>query len=190
MTLGRQHCAHRHGKMNVGSARSKTPNMYGNTLRGNRESLDLPAEQIGQRDASGSLRTHAEDVRTQAVGWLHSTWEIPEQTWNDLGSGGDGGKATSQREDASEFHAPDTEPDDGYERDAGAPTMNRASSNRHDESSSPAARAGCGNPARPDPRGGRSAMTVPTATRRSRTPLRTARFIQAQSCSILMQLGV
>ncbi len=80
--------------------------MHGNILRGNRESLGSPV----QRDASGSLKTHAEDARTQAVGWLHSTWEIPEQTWNDLGSGGNGGKATSQREDASEFHAPDTEP--------------------------------------------------------------------------------
>jgi hypothetical protein len=52
-----------------------------------------------------------------------------------------------------------------HERDTGAPTMNRASRNRHDESLTPAARAGCGNSARPDPCGGRSAMTVPTATR-------------------------
>ena len=84
--------------------------MHGNILRGNRESLGLPVECVEQRDALGSLRTHAEDVRTQAVGWLHSTWEIPEQTWTDNGCGGDGGKATSQREDASAFHAPGTEP--------------------------------------------------------------------------------
>ena len=82
--------------------------MHGNILCGNRESLGLPAG--SERDASGSPRTHAEDERTQAVGWLHSTEEILEQAWNDNGCGGDGGKATSQREDASEFHAPDTEP--------------------------------------------------------------------------------
>jgi hypothetical protein len=127
MSLGRQHCAHRQRKTGGGSARSKTPNMHGNILCGNRESLGSPAGKHGQRDASGSLGTHAEDVRTQAVGWLHNTWEVSEQTRNYLGSGGDGGKATSQREGASESHAPDTEPDDGHERDAGAPTMNRAS---------------------------------------------------------------
>ena len=58
-----------------------------------------------------------------------------------------------------------TQSRDRHERDADVPTMKRASSNRHDKSLSPAARAGCGNSARPDPCGGRSAMTVPTATR-------------------------
>jgi hypothetical protein len=85
--------------------------MYGNILCGNRESLSSPAG--SERDASGSLRTHAEDERTQAVGWSHSTWEVLEQDWNDNRCGEDGGKATSQREGASESHAPDTEPDEG-----------------------------------------------------------------------------
>jgi hypothetical protein len=60
-----------------------------------------------------------------------------------------------------------------HERDAELPTMKRASSNRHDESSRPEARAGCGNSARPDLCGGRSVMTVPTATRSIHSPLLT-----------------
>jgi hypothetical protein len=108
MTLGRQHCACRQRKMSVGSARSKTPNMYGNISCGNRESLGLPAG--SERDALGSPRTHAKDERIQAVGWWNSTWEVPEQTWNEYRCGGNGGKDTSPREGASESHAPDTEP--------------------------------------------------------------------------------
>ncbi len=81
---------------------------------GNGESLGLPVEPVGQRDASGSLRTYAKDARTQAVGRLHTTSEVPEQTWNGNRGGGDGGKATDQREGGSVPHAPGTEPDDGH----------------------------------------------------------------------------
>lgn len=40
---GRQHRAHRQREMGAGSARSKTPHMFGNALHGNRESRSLPA---------------------------------------------------------------------------------------------------------------------------------------------------
>jgi hypothetical protein len=72
-TLGRPHYVRRQRKTSVGSARSETSNMHGSTLCGSRESLGLPVEQDGRWDASGSLRTYAEDARAQAVGWLHST---------------------------------------------------------------------------------------------------------------------
>jgi hypothetical protein len=126
MTLGRQYCACLYREMSAGSARSKTPNMYGNISCGSRESLGLPAG--SERDALGSPRTHAKDERTQAVGRSHSTWEVSEQAGSESNrGGGDGGKATDQGEGVSESHAPDSEPDDGHARDAGAPTTKRAS---------------------------------------------------------------
>ena len=45
---GRQHWLHRHGEVQLGPARSETPCMYGNTLRGNRE---IPRPSAGQRAA-------------------------------------------------------------------------------------------------------------------------------------------
>jgi hypothetical protein len=42
---GRQHRMHRNRKAHLGSARSETPGMYGNTLCGNREIPSPPAEQ-------------------------------------------------------------------------------------------------------------------------------------------------
>src|SRR6516225_11218332 len=64
-------------------------------------------------DASGSLRTHADDERTWEVGQTYSTWEVPEQC-RAIGCGGDGGKRSGQREPARAKRVPDTEP----ERDA------------------------------------------------------------------------
>ena len=61
-------------------------------------------------DASGSLRTHADDERTWEVGQPYSTWEVPEQG-RTTGGGGDGGKRTGQREPAPAKRVPDTEPD-------------------------------------------------------------------------------
>ena len=58
---GRPHYVRRQRQTSVGSARSETSNMHGNTLCGNRESLCLPAEKNGLRDASGSLRTPTDD---------------------------------------------------------------------------------------------------------------------------------
>ena len=42
---GRQHWVHRHRKVHQDPARSQTPCMYGNTLRGNREIPRLSAEE-------------------------------------------------------------------------------------------------------------------------------------------------
>src|SRR6516165_9770845 len=61
-------------------------------------------------DASGSLRTHADDERTWEVGQPYSTWEVPEQG-RTTGGGGDGGKRTGQREPAPAKRVPDTEPE-------------------------------------------------------------------------------
>src|SRR6516165_540830 len=49
------------------------------------------------RDASGSLRTHADDERTGEVGQTRSTGEVSEQR-RATGGGGDGGKGSGQRE--------------------------------------------------------------------------------------------
>ena len=61
-------------------------------------------------DASGSLRTYADDERTREVGQTCSTCEVPEQGWA-TGCGGDGGKRFDQREPATAKRVPDTEPD-------------------------------------------------------------------------------
>src|SRR6516164_6861106 len=62
------------------------------------------------RDASGSLRTHADDERTGEVGPTRSTGEVSEQR-RATGGGGDGGKGSGQREPASAKRVPDTEPE-------------------------------------------------------------------------------
>ncbi len=62
---------------------------------GNWESLGSPTGKMAPRAAKGSLRTEAGDERSQAVGWRHSTGEVPERRAR---SGGDGGKAASHRE--------------------------------------------------------------------------------------------
>src|SRR6266436_8564561 len=61
-------------------------------------------------DASGSLRTHADDERTREVGQICSTCEVSEQSWA-TGGGGDGGKRSDQREPATAKRVPDTEPE-------------------------------------------------------------------------------
>src|SRR5260370_15144965 len=71
-------------------------------------------------DASGSLRTHADDERTREVGQTSSTCEVPEQG-RATGGGGDGGKRSDQREPATAKRVPDTEPD-GRAQCAGAGT--------------------------------------------------------------------
>src|ERR1700691_5714217 len=74
----------------------------------------------GSRDASGSLRTYADDERTREVGQTRSTCEVPEPS-RTTGGGGDGGKGTGQREPASAKRVPDTEPEGRAQR-AGAGT--------------------------------------------------------------------
>src|SRR6266404_2313377 len=60
-------------------------------------------------DASGSLRTYADDERTWEVGQTYCTGEVPEQR-RATGNGGDGGKGSGQREPAPAKRVPDTEP--------------------------------------------------------------------------------
>src|SRR5215211_5574076 len=64
-----------------------------------------------------SLRTQANDERSQEVGQTHSSNEAREQSWPSderyrRGNGGAGGaKGFGQREDATAKHEPDTGPD-------------------------------------------------------------------------------
>src|SRR6266478_8778441 len=71
-------------------------------------------------DASGSLRTQADDERTREVGQICNTCEVSEQSWA-TSDGGDGGKRSDQREPATAKRVPDTEPD-GHAQCAGAGT--------------------------------------------------------------------
>src|ERR1700730_15148448 len=71
-------------------------------------------------DASGSLRTYADDERTWEVGQTYCTGEVSEQC-RATGSGGDGGKRSGQREPAPAKCVPDTEPG-GRAQCAGAGT--------------------------------------------------------------------
>src|SRR4029077_20918684 len=67
-----------------------------------------PEQQL-PRDASGSLRTYADDERAWEVGQTYCTGEVPEQR-RATGSGGDGGKGSGKREPAPTKRVPDTEP--------------------------------------------------------------------------------
>ena len=55
---GRQHRAHRSGKVCQASARSETPSTHGSTLRGNREipTLPRPASDLGRIGKSEDVR--------------------------------------------------------------------------------------------------------------------------------------
>src|SRR6202040_3122607 len=84
-------------------ARTETPRM------GTGRSQVRPGPQL-LWDASGSLRTYADDERTWEVGQTHCTWEVLEQR-RATGCGGDGGKGSGQREPATAKRVPDTEPE-------------------------------------------------------------------------------
>ena len=68
------------------------------------------------RSASGSLRTHADDARTQEVGRSHSTREPLEQTRPD-GCGEGGGKGIDQGESGGRNHACGRRADTGMPSD-------------------------------------------------------------------------
>src|SRR5207249_2248318 len=88
-------------------ARSKTLARMDTSHTGTGRSRVHP--EVVLRDASGSLRTHADDERTREVGRIHSTGEVPEQSQTD-GSGGDGGKESDQRKPEPAKHVPDSAP--------------------------------------------------------------------------------
>src|SRR5437899_9891809 len=69
---GRPHRVHRYREVCQSPARSETPCTYADTSRGNREIPSSPRAQLPW-DASGSLRTYADDGRTWEVGQPRST---------------------------------------------------------------------------------------------------------------------
>jgi len=99
---------------------------------------------------------HAGHARRRGVGSRRSTNEAAEQRGASLGGGG-GGKGANQGEHRPEPHAP------GTARARRVPGFGRCAP-CFDLTPSSEVRAVCGNAARTDPRGGRSAMAVPTAT--------------------------
>src|SRR5208283_3245938 len=83
---------HRKPFMNV--AESKTLRMRGNSLHGNRETLETPAPQGAGRSAKAL--PHGGHARFQGVGRSHSTKEAGEQSQPKGGGGVRGGKGIDQ----------------------------------------------------------------------------------------------
>jgi hypothetical protein len=111
-----------------------------------------------RRSASGRRGAIADDVRSREVRLCHSSWEADEQ--RDYGRSGAGGaKGGGQGECEPAKHGPGTEPGKPCHRRWSAFGEPPLTSHRH----SPKAGAVCGNSARTDLSGGRSAMAVPTA---------------------------
>src|SRR6516162_7736869 len=94
----------------VGVSRGQRPRARTEAPRTGTGRSPVHPGQFVLRDASGSLRTHADDERTGEVGQTRSTGEVSEQR-RATGSGGDGGKGSGQREPASAKRVPDTEPE-------------------------------------------------------------------------------
>jgi hypothetical protein len=114
-----------------------------------------------RRSASGRRGAVADDVRSREVRLCHSSWEADEQS--DYGRRGAGGaKGGGQGECEPAKHGPGTEPDKPCHRRWNTYGEPPSAPRRH----SPKAGAVCGNSARTDLSGGRSAMTVPTALHR------------------------
>src|SRR5574338_390483 len=93
--------------------------MHGKNALGNREVHCSPWEDA--KAVSGSRKAHADDERAGEVGQSDSTCEVPEQSRNTTGGGGDGGKRSGQGELVRAKHPPDTRPGKGAKR-AGAGT--------------------------------------------------------------------
>jgi hypothetical protein len=77
------------------AAESQTPSMCGNSLRGNRETLETPTSRGGV-GRSGKACAVARHARLQGVGRSHSTEEAGEQGRPEGGSGVRGGKGIDQ----------------------------------------------------------------------------------------------
>ena len=133
------------------------PGMYRRFSRGNREISTPASNPLGSRHQREGDEPKPMRLRCGEVGRADSTDEACEQGGRIRG-GARGGKRCEGEECGLAKHGPDTEPDHRVPC-AGSHTQ-RASASRH----ALALRAGCGNPARPDLCGGRSVMTVPTAT--------------------------
>ena len=106
---GRPHRLGRYRESQSNPARSETPCMYGNSLRGSREVHWSPAP-MARRVAKGRPRPQSDDERPGDVRQAHSTDEAAEQSRAD-GRGGGGGKEPGQGERGPAKRAPDTVPD-------------------------------------------------------------------------------
>ena len=78
----------------VDAAESKTLRMRGNSLHGNRETLETPPPQGAGRSAKAL--PYGGHARFQGVGRSHSTREAGEQSWPRGGGGVRGGKGADQ----------------------------------------------------------------------------------------------
>ena len=106
---GRHNRIRRYREALPSSARSQTPSTHRSTCTGTGRSRVLSKRKMAW-DASGSLRTYADEERTREVGQTCSTCEVLEQGWA-TGGGGDGGKRFDQGESATAKRVPDSEPD-------------------------------------------------------------------------------
>src|ERR1700760_5034314 len=88
--------------------------MHGNNSRGNREIHCSPWEDA--QAVSGSRKAYADDEQAGEVGGSGSTREVPEQSRETTGGGGDGGKRSGQGELVRAKHPPDTRPGKGAKR--------------------------------------------------------------------------
>src|SRR6202795_815733 len=90
-------------------SRGQRPRARTETLRTRTGRSWVRPPPMAWRDASGSLRTYADDERTQEVGQSRSTDEVAEQG-RATGGGGGGGKGTGQGEPAPAKRASDSVP--------------------------------------------------------------------------------
>ena len=107
---GRQHQGGRYRESLLGSARSETLCMHGNSACGNWEipwfSTDGTVERVGKVN-----RPHVGDARPWEVGQPHSSGEAPEQRLGCASACGESrAKGADQGESAAAKQVPDTEP--------------------------------------------------------------------------------
>jgi hypothetical protein len=141
----------------TGSARSETLACADAPCAGTGRSRERPFGKC-RRSASGRRGAEADDARSREVRLRHSSWEADEQRGHDRRGAG-GAKGGDQGECEPAKHGPGTEPGDRV-TGAGAHTEScQQQLRRH----TPKVGAVCGNSARTDLCGGRSAMAVPTA---------------------------
>ncbi len=131
--------------------------MCGRSLHGNRETPRLTTGHLPDWSASGRRGAVADDERTRGVRLRHSSWEADEQG-GAIRRGAGGAKGGGQGKCGPAKRVPGAEPGKRV-TGVGPHTAARDSASP----SPPEAGAVCGNSARTDLCGGRSAMSVPTA---------------------------
>ena len=81
-------------ELSTDAAESETLSMRGNSMHGNRETLEIPTSLV-DAGRSGKACAVARHERLQGVGRSHSTKEAGEQSW-ETGGGVRGGKGADQ----------------------------------------------------------------------------------------------